>query len=111
MRSKKRKKKRKIGVSLNNRISNAKNLPHAKRVGAMHKFFFLKPISNLNADELSSKLLGVEGIEEVYITEGDYGFLVKARVNSSDSEIGDKIAESMRSKYGYAMSYYCFKKR
>ncbi len=77
----------------------------------MHKFFFLKPIPNLNADELSSKLLSVAGIEEVYITEGDYGFLVKAKTSSNDSELGNKIAESMHSKYGYAMSYYCLKRK
>ncbi|MEM3227896.1 MAG: hypothetical protein QXR58_00650 [Candidatus Micrarchaeaceae archaeon] len=83
----------------------------AKRDGRMHKFFFLKPLPNMNADELSSKLLGIDGIEEVYVTEGDYGFLIKAKSSSNESDLGNRIAENMRSKYGYAISYYSFKKR
>jgi len=100
-----------MGVVLGNKNMHDGDHKDTKRVSTMHKFFFLKPLPNLNADALSSKLLDIDGIEEVYVTEGDYGFLVKAKSNSDSTNLGKRITESMRSKYGYAMSYYSFKKK
>ena len=71
-----------------------------------HKFFFIKPIPNMDAKSLSERLLGIKSIEEVDITEGEYGYVVKAKYTGEDDSIGEYIAKNMKSKYGVALSYY-----
>ncbi len=85
---------------------NDKGAVRAKR----HKFFFIKPIPNNDARSLSERLLGIEGIEEADVREGDYGFIVKAKYSGKDGNIGKYIAESMKSKYGVALDYYNLRK-
>lgn len=75
-----------------------------------HKFFFIKPIPNTDAKSLSRNLLGIKNIEEVDITEGDYGYVVKAKYTGEDDAIGEYIAKNMKSKYGVALSYYNLRK-
>ncbi len=76
-----------------------------------HKFFFIKPIPNTDAKSLSKRLIGMKNIEEVDITEGDYGYIVKANyTGDNDDSIGEYIAKSMKSKYGVALSYYNLRK-
>ena len=75
-----------------------------------HKFFFIKPIPNTDAKSLSERLMDIKDIEEVDITEGDYGYIVKAKYTGEDDFIGEYIAKSMKSKYGVALSYYNLKK-
>ena len=72
-----------------------------------HKFFFIKPIPNTDARSLSERLLGIKGIEEVDITEGEYGYVVKANyTGDNDGSIGEYITKNMKGKYGVALSYY-----
>ena len=76
-----------------------------------HKFFFIKPIPNTDVRSLSQSLLGIKDIEEVDITEGDYGYIVKAKYTGDEDYIGEYIAKNMKSKYGVALSYYNLRKR
>ncbi len=75
-----------------------------------HKFFFIKPIPNTDAKSLSERLLGIKAIEEVDITEGEYGYVVKAKYTGEDDSIGEYIAKNMKGKYGVALSYYNLRK-
>ncbi|MGC8710076.1 MAG: hypothetical protein ACP5RF_00460 [Candidatus Micrarchaeia archaeon] len=42
-------------------------------------FYFIKPQPNTNAKEVASQLLGLKGVEEVQITSGDFGYVIKAK--------------------------------
>lgn len=41
-------------------------------------YFFVKPSAKGNVHKAAKKLIEIKGIREVSITEGDYGFIVKA---------------------------------
>ncbi len=41
-------------------------------------YFFVKPSVKGNVHKAARKLMDIKGIREVSITEGDYGFVVKA---------------------------------
>lgn len=41
-------------------------------------YFFVKPSVKGNVHKAAKKLMDIKGIREVSITEGDYGFVVKA---------------------------------
>jgi len=41
-------------------------------------YFFVKPSGNEDVQKAAKKLMGIKGIREVAVTEGDYGFVVKA---------------------------------
>ncbi len=41
-------------------------------------YFFVKPSRKGDVHKAARKLIGIKGIREVAITEGDYGFVVKA---------------------------------
>jgi len=44
-----------------------------------YKFYFLQPPENVNADHIAEQLIDIKNVEEVYVTDGDYGFVVKTR--------------------------------
>lgn len=77
----------------------------------LHNFYFVKPMPNMDADTLSEKLLSVEGIEKVYVTEGDYGFLARVKYTNGKADFGSYIAENMNNMYDYTLRYYGFKKK
>ena len=41
-------------------------------------YFFVKPSVKGNVHRAARKLIGIDGIREVSVMEGDYGFVVKA---------------------------------
>ena len=41
-------------------------------------YFFVKPSVKGNVHKTAKKLIGIKGIREVSVMEGDYGFVVKA---------------------------------
>lgn len=49
-----------------------------KNHSSNYNYFFVRPIAKKNVHETARKLIGIAGIREVVITEGDYGFIVKA---------------------------------
>ena len=58
-----------MGSAMNNRIRSN---------GGNYKYFFIKPAVKENVYKTAKKLIGLGRIREVAITEGDYGFVVKA---------------------------------
>ena len=81
---------------------------------SFHKFYFIKPVPGNDADSLASMLLLLEGVEEVHITEGEYGLIVKAKAASmasaSTDKIGNYIADTLNEKFNAAVSYYRYRK-
>ena len=83
------------------------------RRAAMHKFYFIKPKPNTNAEELALRLIGLKHVDGVFLTEGEYGFIVKARVSGigGKESIAECIYKNVGSRYGEVTSYFEYRKR
>ena len=66
--------------------------------------FFLKPKSSLNAYDTTKLLASRKGIQEVLITEGAYGFIVKASENCSEN-----LFSVISDEYGKVTCHYQYK--
>lgn len=80
----------------------------ARRVrGIVHKFYFVRPRQNADAGEIAEKLLGLRPVDQVYVTEGDCGFIVRARVTDGREPKGvaDYIAKNVGGRYGRVVSH------
>ncbi len=91
-------------------MSNSRN----KRIkrGAFHRFYLISPKENADASSLVNKLLSLKPVQEVFLTDGDFGYLVKARFYKGDepNDIVDYMAKRLDSRFGKIMSYYQYKK-
>ncbi len=71
----------------------------------LHSFFFIKPQTGADINELADKLVSIENVDEVCVTEGDIGYMVKAKF---DDNTYDKVERSIATvagrKYGKFVS-------
>ena len=44
-----------------------------------YKFYLVNPKANSDIDTLAERLFAFKDVEEVYVTDGDHGFVVKTR--------------------------------
>ena len=79
---------------------------------ASHKFYLLKPKENADMNDLAMDMINLKDVKEVYVTEGDYGFMLKTSLyNKADSETVEKyISQHVDPKFGTLISYYRLKK-
>ena len=79
---------------------------------ALHKFFFLKPKTDVDSKAVMEKLFSLKNVREVIMTEGDVGYIVKTRLFSdkSDRDTERMIVKSVGSRLGVAVSYNSFRK-
>jgi hypothetical protein len=61
--------------------------------------YFIEPQPNRNAKELADQLIGIEGVLEVQITSGDFGYIVAAKKDSSIALERFIKKNSLRSRY------------
>lgn len=80
--------------------------------GILHKIFFVRPRQNADAGELAERLIKLKPVEEVFLTDGDYGFVVKARFFKGEEpkDVTRFITRNIDSKYGAVISHYQYKK-
>ena len=57
-----------------------------RRVSRGYHYFFVKPGRNVDAHKAAEKLMTIEKVKEVSITEGRYGFVVKADEEHDDTD-------------------------
>lgn len=63
-------------------MSGAKN-PYAVRHGKGYRFYLVNPQSGASASKTAAKLMKISGVSEVIITEGRYGFIVRAQAETA----------------------------
>jgi hypothetical protein len=82
------------------------------RRGVMHKFYFIKPRYNANAADFAERLIGLEHVDGVYLTEGNYGFIVRVRFSDEGvpKNVTDYISKNVSKKYGELTSYFEYRK-
>ena len=56
------------------------NATTGRRSKSQHRFYLIEPKPNVNAGEMANKLIGLETVEEVILSEGAYGFIVKVKL-------------------------------
>lgn len=86
--------------------------PKRTRKSAFHRFYLITPKEDADAGHFAEELLSLKPVEEVFITDGDYGYLVKTRL-STDKEPKDVtryIERHVDQRYGKLVSYYKYKK-
>ena len=71
----------------------------------LHSFFFIKPQKGTDINELADALLSIEEVQEVCVTEGDIGYMVKAKFDEKTYDKVEKsIAEVAGPRYGRFLS-------
>ncbi len=75
-------------------------------------FFFIEPQRNTDARSTAQKLLSINNISEVFITDGDYGFIAKTNVSDDRTlkYIADSISSQVSKSFKRLCSYYKMKK-
>ncbi len=78
----------------------------AKKKAALHRFYFIEPRPNADAEGLAMKLMDLPNVQEVYLTEGDCGYIVKARfMNEKEpKDIVRYISDNISRKFGKVTS-------
>lgn len=90
---------------------NGNNAP-IKRSGNTYKFYLVEPPENGNADNLAAKLINIRNVEQVLVTDGDYGFIVKTRFfeNLKDDHAYNYLSKKLGGNFGKITSYYQYTK-
>jgi DNA-binding Lrp family transcriptional regulator len=80
--------------------------------GVMHKFYFIKPRYNANAAEFAERLIGLEHVDGVYLTEGNYGFIVRVKFSEGSvlKNVTEYISKNVSKRYGELTSYFEYSK-
>jgi hypothetical protein len=73
--------------------------------GHHYDLFFIKPKSNANAHKYAKKLASMKNVAEVLVTEGECGFIVKARSGVAAAYKGEKAVILQRRSYKQMTSY------
>ncbi len=85
----------------------------AKRNGkTFHNFLILRPNDGVDISRCAADLLGLNDVLEVYVTEGDAGFMVKARFDGEKGpeEVARYIKANVDNRYGTLVSYLNYKR-
>ena len=77
-----------------------------------YKFYLVNPKDNTDPDTIAEKLISFDDVEEVYVTDGDYGFIVKTRFRDGKEpdDVYGYIHRKIDSKFGEITSYYKYRK-
>ena len=72
---------------------NRKNI---RRVSHGYHYFFVRPGRSGNVHNAAKKLMRIRKVREVAITEGDYGFVIRAHdVRDGDKAMVKEIAKAV----------------
>lgn len=85
----------------------------AKRLSkGFYRFYFVEPPEGADADRLAERLMGIKDVEEVFVTDGDYGYVVKARsLEGKEPDDTDRhLIKCIGGNFCKAVSYYQYKK-
>ncbi len=87
--------------------------PGASKKGKFHRFYLVEPKPDVDAGSLAEKLIALKPIEEVFLSDGDRGFLVKVRFieGKEPSDIAGYLKGRIAARYGTVDSYYRYGKR
>ena len=78
---------------------------------SLQSFYFLRPAHNKDIMDIARKILDVNGVNEVHVTEGKYGLVVRASPDSGkERSPGAYIKRNFKERYVMLMSHYSYRK-
>ena len=69
----------------------------------LHKFYLISPKSGMDADALACKFLSIKPVEEVFVTDGDYGYIIKVGNTRKQGKEPKKLISYIK-KNGFSCS-------
>ena len=88
--------------------SRGKGLVETTRSGKkFYRLYFLKPPISADMEDLGDALIGMKEVEEVYLTDGEYGYLVKTRFDEEKepSNVERFIQRRLGNRYGKVTAF------
>ncbi len=84
----------------------------SKKKGKLHRFYLIEPKLHVDADKFAEGLIALKPVEEVLLSDGDYGFIVKVRLfdGKEPESVVSYLKEKIAVRYGIVDSYYQYKK-
>jgi hypothetical protein len=80
-----------------------------RRNGQFYNLFFIRPKDRTDTQRYAEKLASMKNVAEVMVTEGECGFIVKAR--SASPEARSVVEQSLaRTSYKKIVSYYQYRR-
>ena len=88
------------------------NTRAGRRSATERRFYLIEPRQNVNASELAGKLIGLKTVEEVFLSDGAYGFIVKVRLlkGRAADEVVKYIRKRVAARFGTANTHYRYSK-
>lgn len=72
----------------------------------LFRFYFLNPRGNQDISKIADALMAFEEVEEVHVTEGDHGFVVKAKLNDGkESAVSGYMSRIGACRFKQATAY------
>ena len=87
---------------------NNGNLVETTRSGKrFYRMYFLKPPVKAGMEDLGDELISMKEVEEVYLTDGDYGYIVKTRFDEENepSNVERFLQKRLGNRYGKVTAF------
>ena len=76
----------------------------------IYRFFLVKPNRFQDPKRTMQRLIKLKHVQEVHMTDGEYGFIVKAKADYSGGDETKVQIRSIGSRFSEAVSYYSMRK-
>ena len=85
--------------------------PGASKKGRLHRFYLIGSAPDADVEGLAEKLIALKPVEEVFLSDGDCGFLVKVRFieGKEPPDIAGYLKGRIAARYGTVNSYYQYR--
>ncbi len=79
---------------------------------SLHRFYLISPKDGMDSTAFVERMLAIKQVQEVYITDGDFGYLVRAKFlkENEPKDAVDYIAKRVDRRFGKVVSYYRYRK-
>ncbi|MCL4379141.1 MAG: hypothetical protein M1160_02955 [Candidatus Marsarchaeota archaeon] len=77
-----------------------------------HRFYLISPKESVDSTAFIEKMLSLKPVQEVFLTDGDYGYIVRAkfRKEGEPKDVVDYLAKRVDRRFGKVVSYYRYRK-
>ncbi len=66
-----------------------------RRISQGYHYFFVRPTQNEDVHKAVERLMEIDSVKEVSITEGEYGFVVKAHESGDEQQVIGRINKAV----------------
>ena len=75
-------------------------------------FYLVEPAEDSCATNVAKKLMSLDGVTEVHVTDGQFGFVAKAQLadEKETDKVKDYLERNHKGRYGKVTAHYSFRK-